>query len=130
MLDKIIESIPNIEEFNYTFGENLSMVTKSTVKNIANLKNLQHLSNLLLWNIPETLNLEDLSLFIKNRINTKFLLTFCDNISEQYKDQLNALIDTIIKSKFSSRQICYAGQNREKEHIMSCCYDYSCNRYH
>uniref|UniRef100_A0AC34G5Y6 Uncharacterized protein n=1 Tax=Panagrolaimus sp. ES5 TaxID=591445 RepID=A0AC34G5Y6_9BILA len=95
------------------------MANESTVKNIANLKNLKHLSQFCLWNIPEIFNLEHFSIFIKNRINTQFILRFNRNISEQYKYQINSLIDAIIESKFPNRLIEYNGQDYEKEKIMS-----------
>uniref|UniRef100_A0A914Y5S4 Uncharacterized protein n=1 Tax=Panagrolaimus superbus TaxID=310955 RepID=A0A914Y5S4_9BILA len=95
------------------------MITESTAKKISNLRNLGHLSKIILLYIPEIFNVEDFSIFIKNRINTKFMLEFDNNISEQYKNQLNDLIDTLIESRFLGRYIEYYGQDREKENIMS-----------
>uniref|UniRef100_A0AC34FVV1 Uncharacterized protein n=1 Tax=Panagrolaimus sp. ES5 TaxID=591445 RepID=A0AC34FVV1_9BILA len=117
MLDKIFEDTPNIKTFKYASGD-LSMINASTMKNICELKNLQHLETLILGNITDVLNIEDTASFIKGHPNTIILLHFGVEISEEYETQLNVLVDTIIESQVLKCLIKYDGQNEEKYKIM------------
>uniref|UniRef100_A0A914XWM4 Uncharacterized protein n=1 Tax=Panagrolaimus superbus TaxID=310955 RepID=A0A914XWM4_9BILA len=122
MLDKIFEITTNIKDFEFCFFNDFSMINAATMKNICKLKNLQNLEAFRLLFIPEIFNVEDLSNFIKNHQNTKICFSFNDGISEEYKVQVDALIDTVIESEVPNRLINYAGQNQEKEKIMKDCY--------
>uniref|UniRef100_A0A914XUL5 Uncharacterized protein n=1 Tax=Panagrolaimus superbus TaxID=310955 RepID=A0A914XUL5_9BILA len=93
------------------------------MKNICKLKNLQNLRLFVLPSIPEVLNIDDLLPFIKNHPNTKIRFSFNEEISEEYKIQLDALIDTLIKSEITNCLIQYDGQNQEKYKILN-------DRYH
>uniref|UniRef100_A0AC35FGT1 Uncharacterized protein n=1 Tax=Panagrolaimus sp. PS1159 TaxID=55785 RepID=A0AC35FGT1_9BILA len=65
---------------------------------------------------PDTLSIEDLSAFIKKFENTKIFIRFASNISQEYKEQLDSLIDNIIES--GNHLIEYDGQDEEKFEIM------------
>uniref|UniRef100_A0AC34G8I2 Uncharacterized protein n=1 Tax=Panagrolaimus sp. ES5 TaxID=591445 RepID=A0AC34G8I2_9BILA len=67
----------------------------------------------------EGFNFDDLLTFIQNRVDTSFGLSFAVNISQELKNQLDILIDTIIASKIPNRYIWYFGQDNEKKKIMS-----------
>uniref|UniRef100_A0AC34FQJ4 DUF38 domain-containing protein n=1 Tax=Panagrolaimus sp. ES5 TaxID=591445 RepID=A0AC34FQJ4_9BILA len=124
MLETILESIPEVEDFWYCFNEDYSMMTNATFKNILKLKNLGNLKSFSMFyciqstNIPQVCNLEDLSQFIKEYRNTKFWLDFCNVGDENYKNQMDALIDVIIESNVLNRMIKYDGQDEEKFEIM------------
>uniref|UniRef100_A0AC34FN86 Uncharacterized protein n=1 Tax=Panagrolaimus sp. ES5 TaxID=591445 RepID=A0AC34FN86_9BILA len=119
MLDKLIELCPKVKTFKFFFGSNnLSMIDATTVNNICKLKNLQHLESFILWNIPHVINVEDISTFIKDHPAAKILLSFNDPISEEYKIQLEALINTVIESQVLKCQIIYSGQNNGKKKIL------------
>uniref|UniRef100_A0A914Z8P8 Uncharacterized protein n=1 Tax=Panagrolaimus superbus TaxID=310955 RepID=A0A914Z8P8_9BILA len=115
-LDKILEMIPNIKSclFYYDFH----MIQDATMKNICQLKNLQNLDLFVVANIPEVVNVGDLSTFIKYHADTKIKFSFNDEISDGYKVQLDALIDTIITSEAPHCLIEYFGQKKEKFNIM------------
>uniref|UniRef100_A0A914NXI0 Uncharacterized protein n=1 Tax=Panagrolaimus davidi TaxID=227884 RepID=A0A914NXI0_9BILA len=120
MLDKILECLPsNIEDFSFWFRNDVSIVNDSTVKNILKLQNLENLKYFYLFECPDTMSIEDLSAFIKKYENTWIFLDFASNISEEYKEQLDSLIDEIIESDVPKRVIEYDGQDEEKLQIMS-----------
>uniref|UniRef100_A0A914QME7 Uncharacterized protein n=1 Tax=Panagrolaimus davidi TaxID=227884 RepID=A0A914QME7_9BILA len=116
MFDKIMECLPNIENLYFAFHDD-SMINSEMMKNILKLKNFENLKNLSLYNIPESLSVKDISAFIKKYKNMKFWLIFC-NISNEYKEQLDALVDEIIESGVPYRYLEYEEQDLEKETIM------------
>uniref|UniRef100_A0AC34F0C3 Uncharacterized protein n=1 Tax=Panagrolaimus sp. ES5 TaxID=591445 RepID=A0AC34F0C3_9BILA len=119
MLDKIIEICPQAKIFEFSFGSNnLSMIDATTMKNICKLKTLHHLELFLLKNVPEIFDIEDISIFIKDHPDTKIFLAFNNQISVEYKIQLEALIDTVIESQVLKCFISYSGQNEEKFNIL------------
>uniref|UniRef100_A0A914P0N2 Uncharacterized protein n=1 Tax=Panagrolaimus davidi TaxID=227884 RepID=A0A914P0N2_9BILA len=119
MLDKILELFPsNIEYFFFWFRNDVPMVNASTMKNILKLQNLENLKTIKMHDCPDDLNVEDLSAFIKKFKNTKIFLAFAPNISQEYEEQLDSLIDEIIESDVPNRVIVYDGQDRGKLKIM------------
>uniref|UniRef100_A0A914P5T9 DUF38 domain-containing protein n=1 Tax=Panagrolaimus davidi TaxID=227884 RepID=A0A914P5T9_9BILA len=122
MLDKILECLPtNIEIFAFDFGKkDVSMVNASTMKNILELHNLENLKDFVMHDCPDTLSIENLSAFIKKFENTKIYFHFASNISEEYKEQLDFLIDEIIESDVPNRVIAYDGMDEGKFDTMSC----------
>uniref|UniRef100_A0A914Z6G1 Uncharacterized protein n=1 Tax=Panagrolaimus superbus TaxID=310955 RepID=A0A914Z6G1_9BILA len=116
MLDKILEIIPHIKNFDFRFKYDFSMINATTMKNMCKLKNLQSIS---LFDIPEIFNVDDLSTFIKGHPDTEILFSFKQNISESYRVQLDSLIDTVIKFEASHCVIKYYGQNQERYKIMN-----------
>uniref|UniRef100_A0AC35GP31 Uncharacterized protein n=1 Tax=Panagrolaimus sp. PS1159 TaxID=55785 RepID=A0AC35GP31_9BILA len=120
MLDKILELFPsNIFYFSFYFGkEGVSMVNDSTMKNILKLQNLQNLETFKMLDCPDTLNVEDLSAFIKKFENTEIFFCFDTNLSQEYKEQLDSLIDEVIESHVPKRIISYPGQNGAKFKIL------------
>uniref|UniRef100_A0AC35FCQ5 Uncharacterized protein n=1 Tax=Panagrolaimus sp. PS1159 TaxID=55785 RepID=A0AC35FCQ5_9BILA len=111
LLDKILESSPVVTRFFFSFDDDDSTVNVS-MKSILKLKNLGKIECAGLGNLPESLSVEDISAFFK------VALFFNENMSEEYKDQLDAFIDEIIESKSPNRIIAYAGQDEEKQEIM------------
>uniref|UniRef100_A0AC34G3K4 Uncharacterized protein n=1 Tax=Panagrolaimus sp. ES5 TaxID=591445 RepID=A0AC34G3K4_9BILA len=118
MLDKILEDTPNIKTFKYSFGHDLSMINAATMKNICELKNLKHLKTFILSSLPDVLNVEDISTFIKDHPDTTIWLHHSITMSEEYKTQLDALVDTVIESEVPNRLIYYTGVNKEKYKTM------------
>uniref|UniRef100_A0AC34GVT2 Kazal-like domain-containing protein n=1 Tax=Panagrolaimus sp. ES5 TaxID=591445 RepID=A0AC34GVT2_9BILA len=118
MLDKIVEMVPNLKKFEYSFRDDSSMIGVSTMKNLCELKNLQHLESFILECVPEIFNTEDISTFIKDHPATKMLFSFNNQVSDEYKTHLNALIDTIIESQVLKCCIHYNGQDTGKYKIL------------
>uniref|UniRef100_A0A914P944 Uncharacterized protein n=1 Tax=Panagrolaimus davidi TaxID=227884 RepID=A0A914P944_9BILA len=119
MFDKILELFPsNIKYFCFYFRNDVSMVNASTMKNILKLQNLENLEYFYLFECPDTISAEDLSAFIKKFEYTKIFLGFASNISEEYKEQLDYLVDEIIESDVPNRVIEYVGQDEEKLETM------------
>uniref|UniRef100_A0AC35F904 Uncharacterized protein n=1 Tax=Panagrolaimus sp. PS1159 TaxID=55785 RepID=A0AC35F904_9BILA len=50
--------------------------------------------------------------------HVKIIFGFNENISDDYKNHLDALIDEIIESKSTNRLIAYHGQDKGKYEIM------------
>uniref|UniRef100_A0A914YWF1 Uncharacterized protein n=1 Tax=Panagrolaimus superbus TaxID=310955 RepID=A0A914YWF1_9BILA len=115
--------IPDVKTCLFCFEGDISMINASTMKNICKLKNLQNLESFALANLPEIFNVEDLSKFIKDRVNTKIQFSFNENISDEYKIQLDKLIDIVIKTELINCRLCYPGQNEVKNQILN-------NRYY
>uniref|UniRef100_A0AC34FNA5 Uncharacterized protein n=1 Tax=Panagrolaimus sp. ES5 TaxID=591445 RepID=A0AC34FNA5_9BILA len=115
MLEKILEAVPNLEEFDYSFKTDNFV----NAKNMLDFKNLGNLKKLKLWRIPEAFNLDDFSTFIKDRSDFHFCLIFNNNISDEYKNQLDVLVDAIIESQIPTRFIAYDGQDEKKRKIMN-----------
>uniref|UniRef100_A0A914QZY1 Uncharacterized protein n=1 Tax=Panagrolaimus davidi TaxID=227884 RepID=A0A914QZY1_9BILA len=113
MLEGILESIPHIKTFELRFEADYTFVPLAKI--MAQLKNLDSLT---LKNIPEVLNVCDLSTFIKNHKNTKIWLSFADEISDGYKARLDALIDIIIETGFFDHVIQYDGQDQDKRDVL------------
>uniref|UniRef100_A0AC34G194 Uncharacterized protein n=1 Tax=Panagrolaimus sp. ES5 TaxID=591445 RepID=A0AC34G194_9BILA len=114
MLEAIFESIPNIDKFSFQWEKNFSMVTAETLKNISELKSCERLITFELSYIPDIFKVEELSDFIMNHKTTKIIFAFSFNISEEYKIQLDSLIDTVIEAKIIDVIIDYRGQDEEK----------------
>uniref|UniRef100_A0A914QVX5 Uncharacterized protein n=1 Tax=Panagrolaimus davidi TaxID=227884 RepID=A0A914QVX5_9BILA len=121
MLDKIIESSSNGTEFFFEYNnDDVSMVNVSTLKNIMKLKNLKMLERFNLVNLPELVSIEDISAFFKHAM---VAFGFNENISENYKNQLDSLVDEIIESEVRNHIIEYHGQDEEKLAVLfSQCY--------
>uniref|UniRef100_A0A914NYV3 Uncharacterized protein n=1 Tax=Panagrolaimus davidi TaxID=227884 RepID=A0A914NYV3_9BILA len=87
--------------------------------NILKLQNLKNLESLSLQHFPESLNIQDLSAFLKKYKNVEIEFFFDVNISDGYKNRLDALIDEIIESEVLGRRIRYNDQDEKKLKIMN-----------
>uniref|UniRef100_A0A914P459 Uncharacterized protein n=1 Tax=Panagrolaimus davidi TaxID=227884 RepID=A0A914P459_9BILA len=113
-LEKILEEIPEVEQFYYYFGENSSKISVKTLMNIIKLKNLGNLETFRFYNIFETLNVKDLLIFIKSLKNTKIKLHFHRLISLEYRQQLGGLVDKLIETRQSNCLLKFCWQNNQK----------------
>uniref|UniRef100_A0A914PD70 Uncharacterized protein n=1 Tax=Panagrolaimus davidi TaxID=227884 RepID=A0A914PD70_9BILA len=89
--------------------------------NILKLQNLKNLELFTFHDIPESLNIRDLSVFIKKYKDVEIEVSFNENIFNNYKNQLDALIDEIIESEVPGHLIIYGGQDEKKLEIMKSC---------
>uniref|UniRef100_A0A914Q710 Uncharacterized protein n=1 Tax=Panagrolaimus davidi TaxID=227884 RepID=A0A914Q710_9BILA len=95
MLEKILEACPKVKKFTYVFGGRVYTSTSETIKNIEKLKDFeQNIFCFVCYRIPEIFKVEDLSNFIKNHEFVSIQLHFDSGISNEYENQLDALIDT------------------------------------
>uniref|UniRef100_A0A914XYV4 Uncharacterized protein n=1 Tax=Panagrolaimus superbus TaxID=310955 RepID=A0A914XYV4_9BILA len=117
-LETILGSIPNVENFQYHSEDNRAVITSSTFANILKLKNLNDLNSFHLSNIVETVTVKSLSMFLENHKGTKIYLEFDDSISEEYKLQLDSLVNTVIECETAQHFIVYDGQDDDKYEIM------------
>uniref|UniRef100_A0A914QM75 Uncharacterized protein n=1 Tax=Panagrolaimus davidi TaxID=227884 RepID=A0A914QM75_9BILA len=118
MLESIFEALPNVKNFIYTFGHDFTMVTHATIKNMMKLEYFESLHIFGLSELPEIFEVKDLFDLIMNYKDTKIVLEFCDEISDEYKDQLDVLIDIVIESEIPNVIIEYDGQVEEKLEIL------------
>uniref|UniRef100_A0AC35GRE7 Uncharacterized protein n=1 Tax=Panagrolaimus sp. PS1159 TaxID=55785 RepID=A0AC35GRE7_9BILA len=104
MLEKIFEVVPNVKEVQYGFIFGKSVVTESTIKNISNLPNLEHLQKLTFLYVYQALNIEDLTLLSKK---CEFLSVYYsgNQLSQEYKNQLNEIRKN--KERFSNLYVNY-----------------------
>uniref|UniRef100_A0A914YEP9 DUF38 domain-containing protein n=1 Tax=Panagrolaimus superbus TaxID=310955 RepID=A0A914YEP9_9BILA len=118
LLENILGAFPKIEKFTFAFNSNISVVTSSTLQNIINLQNLEFLHHFDFMCIPEIFDVKDFSDFIEYFDDVFCFFEFKENVSQEYKNQLDQLIDTIIESQIHGHVIWYPGQNPMKRKIM------------
>uniref|UniRef100_A0A914R2I7 Uncharacterized protein n=1 Tax=Panagrolaimus davidi TaxID=227884 RepID=A0A914R2I7_9BILA len=119
MFDKILECLsPNVEMLEFTFSFDISIINDSTMANIIKLQNLGNLRHFHLHEFPESLEVKDLLAFIKKYENVKILLYFSSKISQRYKNQLDTMIDAVIKSNVPNHLFFYNGQDETKIDIL------------
>uniref|UniRef100_A0AC35GQL6 Uncharacterized protein n=1 Tax=Panagrolaimus sp. PS1159 TaxID=55785 RepID=A0AC35GQL6_9BILA len=108
MIEKILEAVPQIQEFLFFSIDGVSVITESTLKHISKLQNLSNFKKLTLIEITEALNLEDLCTFSKARKDIKFEIYYLTNqISQEYKDQLDEIIAAEKQAENSNLHIKY-----------------------
>uniref|UniRef100_A0AC34F9N1 Uncharacterized protein n=1 Tax=Panagrolaimus sp. ES5 TaxID=591445 RepID=A0AC34F9N1_9BILA len=93
-------------------------MTSSTFKNILQLENLKNLKSFCLIKIHEIVNVEHLSVFLKSHKEMKIRFEFHDSVSEEYKLQLDSLVDTVIEWEDAEHLIVYDGQDDDKYDVM------------
>uniref|UniRef100_A0AC35GUX7 RRM domain-containing protein n=1 Tax=Panagrolaimus sp. PS1159 TaxID=55785 RepID=A0AC35GUX7_9BILA len=81
------------------------------MKCILKLKNLGKIEYFCLVNLPESLSAEVISEFFKKFGHVKIRFHFNEDISEDYKNQLDGLIDEIVESEIPNRIVEYDGQD-------------------
>uniref|UniRef100_A0AC34FMM8 DUF38 domain-containing protein n=1 Tax=Panagrolaimus sp. ES5 TaxID=591445 RepID=A0AC34FMM8_9BILA len=118
MLDSILEACSNVESFDYWFVRGTDAATASTLMDMSKLQNLKNLKHLELNDIPEIFDVEDIFSFAKTHINATMMFDFHWSISEEYKTQLDSVIDRIIELPNLRCCISYEGQNEEKLEIL------------
>uniref|UniRef100_A0A914PAM6 Uncharacterized protein n=1 Tax=Panagrolaimus davidi TaxID=227884 RepID=A0A914PAM6_9BILA len=109
MLDKILGCLPKIQSIAFDLGEDISMINHSTMKNMIKLENLKNLQRFEFSQITEIFDEFE---------NTHIWFAFASNISQEYKEQLDSLIDEIIKVKLPNCYITYDDQDVAKLEIM------------
>uniref|UniRef100_A0AC34F8Y0 Uncharacterized protein n=1 Tax=Panagrolaimus sp. ES5 TaxID=591445 RepID=A0AC34F8Y0_9BILA len=114
MLEKILEVVLKIQYFNYRSNHLLSIAASDSIKNILKLQNLGNLNNFSLFYVPQVFNVDDLFNFIEKFKDTKMRFYFNNELTQEYKNQLDGLTDRVIESNFSKCLIIYHGQDNEK----------------
>uniref|UniRef100_A0AC34G0L9 Uncharacterized protein n=1 Tax=Panagrolaimus sp. ES5 TaxID=591445 RepID=A0AC34G0L9_9BILA len=118
MLETMFENMCNVKHFSYFFYNESSMISASTLSNIAKHKNFGQLLSFQMFYIPEVFPVENLSAFINAHKTLKIFLNFDNDISEDYVNQLDGLIDAVIESERNNVVIQYHGQNENKREIL------------
>uniref|UniRef100_A0AC34GXE4 DUF38 domain-containing protein n=1 Tax=Panagrolaimus sp. ES5 TaxID=591445 RepID=A0AC34GXE4_9BILA len=114
MLEEMLECVPSIEHFSYYFNKQYFPATAASFKNILQLKNLGNLKDFSLHEIPQVFHVADLSRFIEEYKDTKICIEFEYGVTEEYIDEFNVLMDTILESNVHNRMIVYDGYEEEK----------------
>uniref|UniRef100_A0AC34FWQ4 Uncharacterized protein n=1 Tax=Panagrolaimus sp. ES5 TaxID=591445 RepID=A0AC34FWQ4_9BILA len=77
----------------------LSSITSKTVSELAKIPHFTTLTSMEMCGVPESFDLDALSMYTKTNKMTVFYLEFADSISHAYKNRLEAIIDEIIETK-------------------------------
>uniref|UniRef100_A0AC34F9W4 DUF38 domain-containing protein n=1 Tax=Panagrolaimus sp. ES5 TaxID=591445 RepID=A0AC34F9W4_9BILA len=118
MLETLLENMYNVKYFTYAFLNESSMINASTLSTITKQKNFGQLLSFKMFFIPEVFSVEDLSAFLNAHKTLEILFDFDRNISEDYANQLDGLVDAVIESERNNLIIWYRGQDRNKRKIM------------
>uniref|UniRef100_A0A914Q3D2 DUF38 domain-containing protein n=1 Tax=Panagrolaimus davidi TaxID=227884 RepID=A0A914Q3D2_9BILA len=92
-------------------------ITNKTMKELLKIPNFLKLDEFIMFYIPEGFDLETFYNYMKKNKTTKFWLRFEDQISETYKNRIEAIIDEIIVTKeFDYQPPCFyfPGLDQEK----------------
>uniref|UniRef100_A0AC34FWC6 Uncharacterized protein n=1 Tax=Panagrolaimus sp. ES5 TaxID=591445 RepID=A0AC34FWC6_9BILA len=118
MLETLFENMYNVKYFScYLYNES-SMISASTLSNIAKHKNFKQLLSFQMFYIAEVFSVDDLSALLNAQKTLKIFLDFRRNISEDYANQLDGLIDDVIESERNNVMIRYRVQDRNKLKII------------
>uniref|UniRef100_A0AC34F6P9 Uncharacterized protein n=1 Tax=Panagrolaimus sp. ES5 TaxID=591445 RepID=A0AC34F6P9_9BILA len=123
MLDTFLDAFPCVNEFRYDIDVSDVDDPSTVISNSALMKiaKLQELKNLYIYEIPNN-GIEDFSLII-GYTHLKTWLQFDNNITNEYKSQIDGLIDAILELENLKCLIEYPGQDKKKFLIMKSRYD-------
>uniref|UniRef100_A0A914YFQ6 Uncharacterized protein n=1 Tax=Panagrolaimus superbus TaxID=310955 RepID=A0A914YFQ6_9BILA len=119
--EKLIEQFPQLNVFEFTFTTPSNNISKNTFKELWKISYLSNYHCFYLYNIPENFEIDSFYSYMKKNKNTRVSLEFSDQISEEYKARLEAIVDEIIETQnheYKPPYIKFPGMNGEKRNIL------------
>uniref|UniRef100_A0A914PWE4 Uncharacterized protein n=1 Tax=Panagrolaimus davidi TaxID=227884 RepID=A0A914PWE4_9BILA len=117
-LEKIVENLPSIFGFKFTFGSNSLNVSSKTVEELIKIPHFSKISNFSLVNISEDFDIQTSFDFLKKNSSPKFDLKYQNNpLSNEYKNELEKIVCEILETKslkFDTLFISFPLQNEFK----------------
>uniref|UniRef100_A0A914P6Y5 Uncharacterized protein n=1 Tax=Panagrolaimus davidi TaxID=227884 RepID=A0A914P6Y5_9BILA len=103
-LEKIIDSLPNINDFEYQLPNDDDATKIITSKTVEELIKIPHFSNLdsffLNYHVPENFDIESFyENYVKKNKKTKISLVFDNKLSEEYYKRVIKIADDILSIK-------------------------------
>uniref|UniRef100_A0A914QEQ5 Uncharacterized protein n=1 Tax=Panagrolaimus davidi TaxID=227884 RepID=A0A914QEQ5_9BILA len=99
-LEKIVENLPSICGFKFSFDSNSLNVSSKTVKELIKIPHFSEISYFSLINISENFDIQTLFNFLKRNSSPKFHLKYQNNrLSNKYKNELEKIVDEILETK-------------------------------
>uniref|UniRef100_A0A914Z0J3 Uncharacterized protein n=1 Tax=Panagrolaimus superbus TaxID=310955 RepID=A0A914Z0J3_9BILA len=94
-LEKLVQFCSKAVKFEYAFLSNATNFSSKTIKNLIKIPHFFMLKKFRLINIPDIFDIKPLLSFLK-KTNLYVCLDFCENLSEDYRNQLNDIIVEIL----------------------------------
>uniref|UniRef100_A0AC34FYV7 Uncharacterized protein n=1 Tax=Panagrolaimus sp. ES5 TaxID=591445 RepID=A0AC34FYV7_9BILA len=92
LFETIFVSLVKVKQFVHFFvQDDVSLITEPSLMNITKLKNFKNLRTLRMFNIPEIAFSDESILSFLNHCGSKNIQLYFKNISEEWKNQLDAL---------------------------------------
>uniref|UniRef100_A0A914PG81 Uncharacterized protein n=1 Tax=Panagrolaimus davidi TaxID=227884 RepID=A0A914PG81_9BILA len=98
-LEKLVKGLPKIKKINLSDNPTFSSITSNTVKELFKIPRISKVTDVILWKLPETFDLETFYIYFKKNKHTKFRIRFRDAISEAYKIRIVEIVDEIIATE-------------------------------
>uniref|UniRef100_A0AC34G6Y7 Uncharacterized protein n=1 Tax=Panagrolaimus sp. ES5 TaxID=591445 RepID=A0AC34G6Y7_9BILA len=98
-LEKLVEVLPKLTDLNCDLQNDPKLITTKSVKELIGLSNFANLTRFILFNIPDTFDIETLYGYIKKNKKTEVHLFFSDQISAAYKNRLQTIKDAIVQTE-------------------------------
>uniref|UniRef100_A0AC34G2K4 Uncharacterized protein n=1 Tax=Panagrolaimus sp. ES5 TaxID=591445 RepID=A0AC34G2K4_9BILA len=98
-LEKILEVFPELSEFHWDIMGTPNIITSETVKELLKFQNFGNIDFFDLTDVPEIFDIESFYAHIKKNKNTFIGIAFCDDISQEYKNRLQAIVNEILQTE-------------------------------
>uniref|UniRef100_A0A914QGU1 DUF38 domain-containing protein n=1 Tax=Panagrolaimus davidi TaxID=227884 RepID=A0A914QGU1_9BILA len=98
-IEKIFEAFINAKKFKFLSNSTLPYFTKKTFNELLKIPHFSKLQTMTLNNIPDTFDIENFYVYMKENKTTKFYLEFDKSISDHFKNRLEEIIDEILSTK-------------------------------
>uniref|UniRef100_A0A914PRU7 Uncharacterized protein n=1 Tax=Panagrolaimus davidi TaxID=227884 RepID=A0A914PRU7_9BILA len=107
-LETLFKALPNVKTFEYDLPNNsLNIVTTKTVEELLKIPHFLSLDKFVMKDIPETFDIKSFYDHIKKNKKTKIDLGFPRQISDEYKTQLQTIVDEILETKNRDYKVPY-----------------------
>uniref|UniRef100_A0A914R0J9 Uncharacterized protein n=1 Tax=Panagrolaimus davidi TaxID=227884 RepID=A0A914R0J9_9BILA len=97
--EKIFETFIYVKKFRFDSELILPNITSKTFNELSKIPHFSKLQLMDLNNIPDTFDIENFYIYMKENKTTKFWLEFHKSVSVPYKTRLEAIIDEILGTK-------------------------------
>uniref|UniRef100_A0A914PF93 DUF38 domain-containing protein n=1 Tax=Panagrolaimus davidi TaxID=227884 RepID=A0A914PF93_9BILA len=112
-LEKIVEALPKLTILAVQLHDTATKVISSkTVYELLKISHFSNLENLRLFNIPQCFDIDCFFKYIKKNKEIKSALDFSSEISDEYKKQLEAIVEEIVEKEthdYKVPWICFSG---------------------
>uniref|UniRef100_A0A914QXJ1 Uncharacterized protein n=1 Tax=Panagrolaimus davidi TaxID=227884 RepID=A0A914QXJ1_9BILA len=106
-LEKIIEALPKVDDFYY-FAPNdadKNIFTSKTIEDITKIPQFKNLTSLVFQGLPDIFDINQFYDYIKKNKKTKIKLEFRNQISFDYQNRLQEIVDEIIEAEYHDYRI-------------------------
>uniref|UniRef100_A0A914P4D1 Uncharacterized protein n=1 Tax=Panagrolaimus davidi TaxID=227884 RepID=A0A914P4D1_9BILA len=99
-LEAVLKALPNVKTFRYWLPKNsLNIITTKTDKELLKIPHFLNLDKFEIIQIPDIFDIKSFYGYIKENKKTKIDLHFSDQTSNEYKTQLQTIVDEILETE-------------------------------